>query len=81
MEPKTLQFLSCLRDNSREKLTEISKKTHIPISTLFDMLKEMQGNIITKHTVLLNFHGLGYQAHAQVFLKVDKIHKEELKKE
>ncbi len=79
MEPKNLQFLSCLRENSREKLTEISKKTNIPISTLFDMLKEMQGSVITKYTVLLNFHQLGYQAHAQVFLKVNPECKEKLR--
>ncbi|MEK6937835.1 MAG: Lrp/AsnC family transcriptional regulator [Nanoarchaeota archaeon] len=79
MEPKNLQFLSCLRENSREKLTDISKKTNIPISTLFDMLKEMQGSVITKSTVLLNFPELGYQVHAQVFLKVNTESKERIR--
>jgi len=69
-----------LREDSRKKLTEISKQTSIPISTLFDVLKEVQGNLVTKNTVLLNFFNLGYHAHAQVFLKVDPEKKEELKK-
>lgn len=76
MNIKELQLLSSLRENSREKLTKISKKTNIPISTLFDMLKEMQGSVITKHTVLLNFQELGYQVHAQLFLKVNPESKE-----
>ena len=80
MNQKYFQLLSCLRENSREKLTTISKKTNIPISTLFDMLQEFQDNIITKHTILLNFSQLGYHTQAQVFLKVNKEDKDKLKK-
>jgi len=80
LHPKQFQLLSCLRENSREKLTTISKKTNIPISTLFDMLQEFQDNIITKHTILLNFSQLGYHIQAQVFLKVNKEDKDKLKK-
>src|SRR3989338_3712403 len=80
LQPKHLQLLSCLRENSREKLTTISKKIGIPISTLFDMLQEFQCNIITKSTVLLDFTKLGYHTQAQVFLKVNKEDKDKLKK-
>jgi len=76
---KKLQLLSHLRDNSREKLTTISKKTNIPISTLFDLLKELQEETITKSTVLLNFPKLGYHTRAKVFLKVNNENKEKLK--
>ncbi|MBT4805032.1 Lrp/AsnC family transcriptional regulator [Candidatus Woesearchaeota archaeon] len=79
MNSKTLQLLTHLRENSREKLTTISKKTNIPISTLFDLLKELQGNLITKSTVLLDFSKLGYYARAKVFLKVSNENKEKLK--
>ncbi len=79
MNKKTLQLLVQLRNNSREKLTTISKKTNIPISTLFDTLKELQGNLITKNTILLDFNQLGYHARAQVFLRVNKDNKEKLK--
>ena len=80
MTHKKFQLLSCLRANSREKLTKISKKTNIPISTLFDQLKALQNSIITKSTVLLNFYELGYHTRAQVFLKVNKEEKEKIKK-
>ena len=79
MNPKTVLLISCLRNNCREKLTSISKKTNVPISTLFDLLKELQGNIITKNTVLLNFPKLGYHSRAQVFLKVNRENREKLK--
>ena len=44
------------------------------------MLKEMQGNVIQKNTVLLNFEQLGYHARAQVFIKVKSENKEQLRK-
>jgi len=79
MNPKTLQLLAHLRENSREKLTNISKKTNIPISTLFDLLKELQSGLVTKSTVLIDFSKLGYHTKAQIFLKVNNINKEKLK--
>ncbi|MBT3406028.1 Lrp/AsnC family transcriptional regulator [Candidatus Woesearchaeota archaeon] len=80
MNTKVFQLLSHLRENSREKLTTISKATNIPISTLFDFLKDLQGGVITKSTVLLNFSELGYHTHAHVFLKVGVDSRDKLKK-
>ena len=80
MNKKSLALLSCLRDNSREKLTAISKKTKIPVSTLFDLLKELNEVTITKNTVLINFSELGYHTRAHIFLKVAADQKENLKK-
>ena len=73
-------LLHHLRENSREKLTTISKKTKIPISTLFDLLKELQGTFITKSTILLDYHRLGYGARAHVFIKVSNDTREQLQK-
>lgn len=69
LSPKDILLLRCLRSNARATLTEISKETKIPISTLFDKLKVQQGNIIAKHTSIINFEKLGYHAHVQIFLK------------
>ena len=80
LSKKELLFLACLRENSREKLTTISKKTHVPESTLFDMLGELQQQVISKSTLLLDFNKLGYEAKAFVFLRVNKEKKDELKK-
>lgn len=75
---KSQLLLQHLRRNAREKLTEISKQTRIPISTLFDLLKELQQGPITKSTVLLDFSKLGYHTRAHVFLKVNKSQRENL---
>jgi DNA-binding Lrp family transcriptional regulator len=80
MKPQTIRLLSALRENSREKLTSISRKTNIPISTLFDMLKELQHDIIEKNTVLLNFSQLGYHTLAQVYLEVENCDLDRLRK-
>ncbi len=71
MKQKDLIFLSHLRQNSRQTLTAISKQTNIPISTLFDRLKVHEGNIIRKHTTLIDFGKLGYQCRANIVLKVN----------
>lgn len=78
--PKEIRLLQHLRNNSREKLTSISKKTNIPISTLFDTLRELQNTFITKNTVLLNFEKLGFHTRAHIFLSVDKASKDRLQK-
>lgn len=44
------------------------------------MLKELQGEVITKHTVLLNFSKLGYHTQAHIFLRVPIEKRDELKK-
>lgn len=75
-EPKTkllqkdIVLLQHLRANARTSLTQMSKKTHIPISTLFDRLRVNEHSLIQKHTTLLDFKKLGYDARVHVLLKV-----------
>jgi len=66
---KDISLLQCLRLNSRMSLTEMSKITKIPISTLFDRLKFQQKNIALKHTTIIDFEKLGYPTRAQIFIK------------
>jgi DNA-binding Lrp family transcriptional regulator len=65
---KNLKFISHLRKNARLTLTQLSKKTSIPISTLHERLKN--NYIIKKHTCLLDFKLLGYTTWATIFIKV-----------
>lgn len=67
---KLIPFVCLLRQNARETLTNLSKKTQIPISTLYDRLKN--GAYFTKHTSLLDFGALGYQCRALLCLRVDR---------
>ena len=76
---KDLLILSYLRSNARETLTNISKKTNIPISTIYDRLKANEDVLIKKHTCLIDFQMLGYNTRAKIVLKVGKKDKDTIK--
>lgn len=75
---KELQLLAQFRQNSRKKLTNISKETRVPISTIFDMLKKYEKEVIRRHTSLLDFEKLGFDIRANIAIKADNNSKEEL---
>lgn len=52
--------MTYLRNNSRQNLSEISKETNIPVSTLFCILKKLESTVINKHVSLIDFQRLGY---------------------
>ena len=72
MKEKEVQVLRVLRNNSRETLTKISRKTGVPISTLFDRLNEYQEKLIIKHTCLIDYTKLGYDLRVHLLLRVQK---------
>lgn len=76
---KDMLIISNLRRNARETLTNMSRATHIPISTIYDKLKFHEGGLIKKHTCLLDYNKLGYTTRANVLLRVDRSTREELK--
>ena len=78
-EEKDIRFISQLRKNARTTLTDLSKKTSIPISTLFDRLRAHEGRLIIKHTTLIDFRELGYGTKAWVAIKTNKDSREALK--
>lgn len=77
---KNLVLLSWLRNDSRLPLTKISKKTNIPISTLFDKLKEQEKSLIFKHTTLIDFSKLGYHTKVHLLVKAPTQNKKTLEK-
>jgi DNA-binding Lrp family transcriptional regulator len=78
-EEKEMLILSTLRQNSRASLTDISKQTKIPVSTIYDKLKSYNGGIVKKFTSILDFQDIGYGAKAFLLIKVSKERSEELK--
>ncbi|MBT3323557.1 Lrp/AsnC family transcriptional regulator [archaeon] len=72
-------IISLLRENSRMTLTNMSKKTKIPVSTLHEKLKQFKQGLIKKHTSIIDFNQLGFNARANVLFKVERKQKEELK--
>ncbi len=79
LSKKDLLILLQLRRNARESLTCISKKTGIPVSTIFDKLKGNVNRFVTKHTSLLDFGQLGYGTRIHLVLRVKKEDREEAK--
>jgi len=68
-----------LRQNARISLTRMSRKTSIPISTLYEKLKSYQGRVVKKYTALIDFSAFGYGTRANIFLKFDREDKENAK--
>jgi DNA-binding Lrp family transcriptional regulator len=75
---KDLVIITELRRNARETLTRLSKKTRIPISTIFDRLKLQEGKIIKKHCALIDFQKIGFSIRANMLLKVPAEHRNKL---
>ncbi len=72
MNKKDWIIAAHLRQNSRIPLTELSRKTGIPVSTLFDHIKTQDGALYTKHIALMNFTALGYSTKAHILLRAPK---------
>jgi len=77
---KDLLLLSYLRQNSREHLNEVSRKTQIPVSTLYDRLQARVDDSIVKNTCLLDFASIGFGVKAHVLFKVNKNDKDNVHK-
>lgn len=75
---KNKKIISCLRRDARMSLTQMSRKIRIPVSTIFDRLKTSEDNLIVKHTALLNFGKMGFNARANMTIKVGKEYRKEL---
>jgi DNA-binding Lrp family transcriptional regulator len=70
-DKKDLEIISCLRQNSRQSLKDISKVVGLPISTIYDRLKKLEDNkLILKYTILLNFKQMAYPIKSAIFFKV-----------
>lgn len=67
-----LALICNLRSDARTTLTELSRRTKVPISTVFDKLRNYENRFILKHTALLDFNKFGFFARAHVILKVGK---------
>ena len=80
LDKKEMVILANLRENGRETLTNISKKTTIPISTIFEKLRTYENYIIKRHTCLLDFTQLGYNTRASILLRVARDDRETIRK-
>ena len=67
-----LLMLSCLRKDSRIKLTTLSRKTGMPISTVYERLKMFRASGLIRLTTLTDFKRLGFSTRVMIAFKVDR---------
>lgn len=64
-----LKIISHLRQNSRQSLIDIARKTSIPLSTVYDKIKSHEGSTIKKFTSIVDFPSMGFSIRASVLAK------------
>jgi DNA-binding Lrp family transcriptional regulator len=64
--------MTYFRKNARENLTQISRLTRIPVSTIFDRLREFEKGLIQKHTTLIDFKMLGFDISIDILFRVSR---------
>ncbi|MBS3121890.1 Lrp/AsnC family transcriptional regulator [Candidatus Woesearchaeota archaeon] len=76
---KDVNLLSHLRTNARQKVTEISKSTGMPATTIYGRIKVHEtSGLVKKHVALIDFSKLGYTTTSLIALKVEKEKREQL---
>lgn len=81
-QSRDLAIMSSLRQNARQSLTMMSRRTKIPISTIYDRLKHHEsgeGGLIRRHTTLLDFRMLGFATSATALIKVPREQRESVR--
>ena len=67
---KDILLMTYFRKNARENLTQISRLTRIPVSTIFDKLREFEKGLIQKHTTLIDFRMLGFDIRVNILFRI-----------
>ena len=80
LNKKDLLLISKLRENSRIKLTSLSKETSVPISTIFDRLKDFNKKEIQKFSCIVDFSKLGFPIKTKILVKVNSHERDKLEK-
>ncbi len=80
IKKKDLEILKNLREDGRRTLTSISKKTKLPITTIYERIKKQEGELIKRHTCLIDFNRLGYKITAKILVEADFSKREDMRK-
>ncbi len=79
IQKQDIKLLACLRENARDTITHISKKTQIPISTVYERIKRHKETTIQRFSTLLDFTKFGYMVKAIILFKIYKTDKKRIK--
>jgi len=84
IDEKDKQILEMLRKNARLSTKQIAKKTCIPITTVFNRIKNLEKNgVIKSYTCMLDKKklGRGVSAHLLININFDKLSKKMMNEE
>jgi len=74
-----LLIVSHLRRDARITLTQMSRQTRIPISTIFDKIRDFkETGLIRKNTSLISFDRFGFNTKALIFLSTTREERKQL---
>jgi len=57
---KKIELINTLRDNSRIRISKISRKIREPVTTLYFTLKKLEESVIKRHVSIVNFEEHGF---------------------
>jgi len=77
MKQTDIKIIQHLRNNARNSITKISRKTGIPTSTVFVKLKDLEKDIIKKYTALLDYSKIGYHDWHKTAVKLEGGHQQD----
>ena len=67
-----LLMISCLRKDSRIKLTDLSRKTGVPVSTIYERLRKFRASGLVRLTALVDYRRLGFSTRVMIAVKVER---------
>jgi len=71
LDEKDFRILDVLRNEARDSISEISKKTGIPITTVYNRLQRMeQDGIIKGYSAVLDYEKLGLGVLAYILINI-----------
>ena len=79
LSKRDMAILTNLRQDARITLTRLSKKTGIPISTIFERLKVFVNSGLVKFIAFADFARLGFVTRVLVAVKVDRRKRDEVR--
>lgn len=69
LKKKDFLLITHLRQDGRLTLTDLSRKTKIPVSTIFDRIKRTEQGYVKKTVAVIDFHKLGFNVTAHIMMK------------
>ncbi|MFA5050012.1 MAG: Lrp/AsnC family transcriptional regulator [Candidatus Micrarchaeia archaeon] len=72
LDEKDLMILELLKENAKNSINQIARKTNIPVATVHHRLKKLERDgVIKKYTIILNKEKLGRKITAYILIKVN----------